>query len=102
MWGSAHYSLEPPLHITSEHVLELGKLALDCLIISELDMGRVCHCIGEPSVCTIRRLLLLPTETGPGCKCAHMPQPRQRRRMHCAALVRQQPPRLPASRGTRQ
>jgi hypothetical protein len=31
-----------------EHVIELGKLALDCLIISELDLGRVCHCLGEP------------------------------------------------------
>ncbi|WIA12059.1 hypothetical protein OEZ85_012136 [Tetradesmus obliquus] len=46
MWGSAHYSLdEPQLHITQEHVIELGKLALDCLIISELDLGRVCHCL---------------------------------------------------------
>lgn len=30
-----------------EHVIELGKLALDCLIISELDLGRVCHCLSE-------------------------------------------------------
>jgi hypothetical protein len=28
-------------------VIELGKLALDCLIISELDLGRVCHCLGK-------------------------------------------------------
>jgi hypothetical protein len=33
-----------------EHVIELGKLALDCLIISELDLGRVCHCLGEPRI----------------------------------------------------
>jgi hypothetical protein len=33
-----------------EHVIELGKLALDCLIISELDLGRVCHCLGEPCI----------------------------------------------------
>lgn len=34
--------------MTPDHVIELGKLGLDCLIISELDLGRVCHCIGEP------------------------------------------------------
>lgn len=25
--------------------MELGKAGLDCLIIGELDLGRVCHCI---------------------------------------------------------
>jgi hypothetical protein len=29
-----------------DHVVELGKISLDCLIISEMDLGRVCHCLG--------------------------------------------------------
>jgi hypothetical protein len=31
-----------------EHVMELGKNSLDCLLIGELDLGRVCHCLGRP------------------------------------------------------
>lgn len=30
-----------------DHVIELGKISLDCLIIGELDLGRVCHCLGK-------------------------------------------------------
>jgi hypothetical protein len=26
-------------------VIELGKMGLDCLIIGEADLGRVCHCL---------------------------------------------------------
>lgn len=48
VWGSAYYSLDEPLHVTQAHVVELGKISLDCLIIGELDLGRVCHCLGEP------------------------------------------------------
>jgi hypothetical protein len=28
--------------------MELGKNSLDCLLIGELDLGRVCHCLGRP------------------------------------------------------
>lgn len=30
-----------------DHIIELGKLALDCILISEFDLGRVCHCLGK-------------------------------------------------------
>lgn len=49
-WSSL-YHLEhlPPLqlHNKQEHVIELGKLGLDCLIMSEppVDLGPACHCI---------------------------------------------------------
>lgn len=47
MWGSAHYSLEgDPLPMRAEHVSELGRLALECLMMRELKTGRICHCIG--------------------------------------------------------
>ncbi|KAF8071180.1 hypothetical protein HT031_001262 [Scenedesmus sp. PABB004] len=36
----------PPPPAVQDHVIELGKLALDCLLLSELDLGRVCHCLG--------------------------------------------------------
>jgi len=36
-----------PLEVTQDHVIELGKLGLDCLILSECpaDLGRACHCV---------------------------------------------------------
>jgi hypothetical protein len=36
----------PPL-LCQDHIIQLGKLALDCLLIAEADLGRVCHCLGE-------------------------------------------------------
>ena len=36
-----------PLLQPQDHVIELGKLGLDCLIMSEepVDLGRACHCV---------------------------------------------------------
>lgn len=34
--------------LLQENVVELGKISLDCLIIGEMDLGRVCHCLGMP------------------------------------------------------
>lgn len=31
--------------VLQDHAIELGKLGLDCLIFSEVDLGHVCHCI---------------------------------------------------------
>eukprot|EP00879_Flechtneria_rotunda_P023560 GHRR01024925.1.p1 GENE.GHRR01024925.1~~GHRR01024925.1.p1 ORF type:complete len:713 (+),score=291.71 GHRR01024925.1:1579-3717(+) len=46
-WGFAHYSLEEPVQIKQQHVIELGKLCLDCCIVHFVDLGRVCHCLAS-------------------------------------------------------
>lgn len=49
--GSYISSCQPAcLLFLQDHVVELGKISLDCLIIGELDLGRVCHCLGELTV----------------------------------------------------
>jgi hypothetical protein len=47
MWGSAHYCMTEPMEVTEDHIIELGKLGMDCIILSEfpVDLGRTCHCI---------------------------------------------------------
>lgn len=44
--GKARTTLALPWVWLQEHVVELGENSLDCLIIGELDLGRVCHCLG--------------------------------------------------------
>lgn len=40
------------LLLLQAHVVQLGKISLDCIIIGEVDLGRVCHCLGALSVCS--------------------------------------------------
>jgi hypothetical protein len=37
--------------------VSLSKMSLDCIIIGELDLGRVCHCLGEPALACCAQLM---------------------------------------------
>ena len=34
-----------PVTIKMEHIVELGKMGLDCVATEQLPLSRVCHCI---------------------------------------------------------
>ncbi|KAG1678758.1 hypothetical protein FOA52_012798 [Chlamydomonas sp. UWO 241] len=46
MWGAAYMCVgESPCSVKMEHVMELGKIGIDCVQTAALPLSRVCHCV---------------------------------------------------------